>query len=89
MTNGRQVPIFSSSQCNRLIYTCPHWEAVAHGTLLLLTAAAYGLTDSGRSWYLTSSSDLINGHGLERSKFDDSLFYSEEEIGNRDFVLAV
>lgn len=74
---------------NRLIYVRPPREAKLKGILWRLDAAAYGLTDSGRLWYLTSDSELIDTHGLKRSKYDHTLYYSHDADGNLDFVLAV
>lgn len=74
---------------NRRIFVRPPREAAAHGILWLLTAAAYGLTDSGRLWYLTSNHDLIHKHGLTRSRYDHTLYYSTNTDGILDFVLVV
>lgn len=74
---------------NRRIFVRPPREAAAHGVLWLLTAAAYGLTDSGRLWYLTSNHDLIHKHGLTRSRYDHTLYYSKNTNGILEFVLVV
>lgn len=74
---------------NRLICVRPPCEAVPHGILWLLDSAAYGLTDSGTFWYLTSSYYLINKHCLIWSKYDHTLYYSKGENGDLGFVLAV
>lgn len=74
---------------NREIYVRPPREATAPGILWKLNAAAYGLTDSGRLWYLTSNGELVSKHGLKRSRYDYTLYQSTDERGKMDFLLAV
>lgn len=73
----------------RLIYVRPPREANQHGILWRLDLAAYGLTDSGRLWYLTSNDQLVRQHGLTRSRLDYTLYHMEDHNGRLDFVLAV
>lgn len=73
----------------RGVYVRPPREAAAHGILWLLTAASYRLTDSGRLWYLTSNHELVHGHGLTKSRYDHTLYYSKDDNGCLAFVLVV
>ncbi len=47
-----------------------------------LTAAAYGLADSGRLWYLTSDTALTDEHGLKKSKLEPTLYYRKATAVN-------
>lgn len=60
---------------NPVIYVIPPHEAESVGSLWNLELPAYGLTDSGGLWYLTSNDVLINLRGVTRSKLDYSLYY--------------
>lgn len=73
----------------RRIYVRPPREAKAPHVLWRLELPAYGLTDSGRLWYLTSDKELIKSFGLTRSPFDYTLYYSADENGSLNFILAV
>ena len=70
----------------RTIYVRPPKEAQQPRTLWRLNAAADGLTDSGRLWYLTSNEMLIKEHGLTRSRYDYSFYHSPDRTGVADFV---
>lgn len=73
----------------REIYIRPPREAKEDGVLWQLLAAAYGLTESGRLWYLTSNTALIHKHGLTRCKYDHTLYYAINDLGVLEFILAV
>lgn len=68
---------------------CDHLVKQMHKEYCGYSAAAYGLTDSGRLWHITSNEDLINGHGLTRSKYDHTLYYSKNNNDVLYLVLAV
>ncbi len=74
---------------NRVIYVRPPREAGLKGILWRLNLAAYGLTDSGRLWYLTSNDQLVQKHGLTRSRLDYTLYHSCDDDGRLDFIRAV
>lgn len=73
----------------RTIFVRPPREKNKPNVLWKLLAPAYGLTESGRLLYLTSNCALISEHGLTRSKYDYTLYYSRNDGGALDFVLAV
>lgn len=60
---------------NRTIYVRPPREDNDSANLWKLSAPAYGLTDSGRLWYITSHIALTQTFGLTRSRFEPSLYY--------------
>ena len=64
----------------RRIYVRPPREAGTPYVLCLLELAAYGLTDSGRLWCLTSNKELIQSFGLTRSPLDYTVYYSESIV---------
>jgi len=72
----------------REVFVKPPREECAPGKLWKLEAAAYGLTESGRLWYLTSDSSLTKKFGLIRSKYDPTLYYSKNDSGMLDFLLV-
>jgi len=53
-----------------------------------LTKAAYGLADSGRLWYLTSDSAIVEKFGATRSKLEPTLYYSKNKEGNLSFLMV-
>lgn len=53
-----------------------------------LTAAAYGLADSGRLWYLRSDNALTEIFGLTRSKYEPNLYYWKYLHGLLNFILV-
>lgn len=73
----------------RKVYVRPPREVQEQGTLWLLLAAAYGLTESGRLWYLTSNCKLITNFGIDRCRYDYTLYYFRDTAGDLDFILAV
>lgn len=73
----------------RTIFVRPPREAGTPHILWKLELPAYGLTDSGRLWYLTSDAELIQNYGLTRSRLDYTLYYSVDDDKNLDFALAV
>eukprot|EP00171_Calliarthron_tuberculosum_P001417 IDg1417t1 len=72
----------------RDIYVHPPREEQSRGVLWKLTAAAYGLADSGRLWYLTSDAALTSEFGLTKSKYEPTLYYRKNAEGDLAFVLA-
>ena len=74
---------------SRQIYVRPPREARSSHQLWRLELPAYGLSDSGRLWYLTSDRELIKSFGLTRSSYDYTLYYSTDSTGLLDFILAV
>ena len=73
----------------RTIYVRPPREAQRRDKLWKLNAAAYGLTDSGRLWYLTSNNALIEEYGLSRSRLDYSFYFALDADERLCFALAV
>jgi len=63
---------------DRDVYVKPPKEDNSSNVLWLLTAAAYGLTNSGRLWYLTSDHSLTEIFGLSRSTFEPTLYYRND-----------
>ena len=59
---------------NRTIYVRHPHEEKQPNILWKLLAAANGLVDSGRLWYLTSNSALCNSFGLIRSAIESTLY---------------
>ncbi len=72
---------------NRDIFVRPPREEGAQGVLWKLTAAAYGLVDSGRLWYLTSDSALVNKFKITKSKLENTLYFRRAQTGELCFVL--
>jgi len=74
---------------NRTIYVRPPKEEGDSGLLWKLLAAAYGLVDSGRLWYLTSNAALCDLFGLVRSKYEPTLYFSRNKKSQLDFIVVV
>eukprot|EP00171_Calliarthron_tuberculosum_P021088 IDg21088t1 len=72
----------------RTIYVRPPREEGRSDVLWRLTAAAYGLVDSGRLWYMTSDTTLTEKFGLTKSKFEQTLYYRKDTEGDLVFALA-
>lgn len=73
---------------NRDIYVKPPKEENDSDRYWKLTAAAYGLTESGRLWYLTSDSALTEVYGLSKSKYENTLYFKKSSEGNLVFLLV-
>ena len=73
----------------RTVYVRPPRNLRQSGQLWQLKAAAYGLTDSGRLWYLTSNDTLIKEYGLVRSRYDYSFYHGHDQYGHLDLALAI
>ncbi len=71
----------------RDVYVRPPREEGAKAVLWKLTAAAYGLADSGRLWYLTSDSALREKFQLSKSKLENTLYFRKTPAGDLCFVL--
>lgn len=67
----------------------PPREAELVGILWNLEIAAYGLTNLGRLWYLTSDNVLISRHRLTRLKLDYTLYFSLDANQHLKFILAI
>lgn len=74
---------------NREIYLRSSREKYTFGTLWKLERAVNGLTYSGRFWYFTSDSELVENFGLVKSKLYYTLYSSHDEKGHLDLVLTV
>ncbi len=59
---------------SRVVYVRPPSEEGATGVLWRRTAAAYGMVDSGRLWYLTSVTTLVDQFGLTKSRYENALY---------------
>ena len=73
---------------SRIVYVRPPSEEGTPNNLWRLTAAAYGLADSGRLWYNTSDSTLVDSFGLTRSRLDKTLYFRKCEKGQLVFVMT-
>jgi len=74
---------------NRTIYVRPPREEDQRDIYWQLLAAAYGLVDSGRLWYLTSNAALCNEYGLKRSAYESTLYYERNKDGNLELLVVV
>jgi len=73
---------------DREIYVRPPKEESTRGVYWKLTAAAYGLVDSGRLWYLTSDSALTQKFGLSKSKLEPTLYFRIDPSAGLSFVMV-
>eukprot|EP00171_Calliarthron_tuberculosum_P018277 IDg18277t1 len=64
----------------RTIYVRPPKEVQCRDYLWQLTAAAYGLADSGRLWYLTSDAALTDEFGLSKSEISEFEYFLQNEF---------
>lgn len=71
----------------RDIFVRPPREENDSAGLWKLLVPAYGLTDSGRLWYLTSYEALTTHYGFEQSKLDPSLYLRTS--GSSTLILVV
>lgn len=83
-----KAAFLQSKGFNRDVYIRPPKEEDDKETLWKLTAAAYGLADSGRLWYLTSDRSLTQSYGLTRSKYEATLYYKNSSSGQLVFLLV-
>jgi len=72
----------------RQIYVRPPPQEQGNNHIWKLTKAAYGLADSGRLWYLTSDSAIVEKYGAIRSKLEPTLYYSKDSAGQLAFVMV-
>lgn len=72
---------------NRDVFVRPHKEKGAKGILCKLTAAAYGLADSGRLWYPTSDSALREKFKFSESKLENTHYFRHTHGGELCFHL--
>eukprot|EP00171_Calliarthron_tuberculosum_P023073 IDg23073t1 len=72
----------------RQVYVRPPRDECAADQFWRLTAAAYGLCDSGRLWYLTSDAALRSGFGLTRSRLEPTMYYEKDSNGLLCFLLV-
>lgn len=63
-----ETTILQAQGLNWTVYVAQLCEGNSVETLSKFRRAAYGLTDAGRLLYLTSKDELVNLHGLARSK---------------------
>ena len=74
----------------RAVYVIsPKNHEINNDVLWMLTAAAYGLRDSGRLWYLTSNTSLTDTYGLTRCKTENALYYKHDNNRNLKFLLVI
>ena len=73
----------------REIFVRPPSEELAENVLWRLKAAAYGLVDSGRLWYLTSNVALCQSFGLNKSKYEPTLYFSKNRNGHLELLVLV
>lgn len=64
---------------DRDVYVRPPREENDKTGLWKLLKPAYGLTESGRLWYLTSYQALTADFGFTRSRYDPSLYYKKQD----------
>jgi len=72
----------------REIFVRPPPQEQGNNRIWKLTKAAYGLADSGRLWYLTSDSAIVEKYGAVRSKLEPTLYYSKDSAGQLVFVMV-
>ena len=70
------------------VYVKPSKEEHGSETYWKITAAAYGLTESGRLWYLTSDSALMEVYGLRKSQYENTLYFEKNGQGYSKFNLV-
>lgn len=73
----------------RTIYVKPTRQENQPNMLWKLLAAAYGLVDSGRLWYLASNSALCYSLWLNRSVYEPTLYYSCHRKKQLDLLVVV
>lgn len=73
---------------NRKIYIRPSCKTSSAGVLSRLQLPVYVLTDFERLWYLTTDFELKEGFGLNESKLDITLCYSQDISEVADFILV-
>ena len=74
---------------NRDIFVKPPPEERVRNILWKLKAAAYGLADSGRLWYLTSNVALCQKFGLKKSTLEPTLYYHKDAHENLKLLVLV
>jgi len=72
----------------REIFVRPPQQETSSNQIWKLTKAAYGLADSGRLWYLTSDSAIVEKFGAIRSKLEPTLYYSKNNQGQLKFIMV-
>ncbi len=78
-----------SDDMKREVYVVPPKEAELGDHLMWkLRMAVYGLSDASRSWYLTARR-ILEEIGLFESKIESSLFFSVNDQGHLDGILAM
>ena len=73
----------------RIVFIRPPREENSSGLVWRLLAAAYGLGDSGRLWYLTSNTALCKDYGLSKSKTEPTLYYLQNKDGRLQLLVLV
>lgn len=84
-----ETAFLQALEFTRRIYVSPPRDASTPHLLWSFELPAYGLTDLGWLWYLTSYKELMKSFGLKISSIYCTLYYSRDQSGSTEFVLAV
>lgn len=71
------------------VFVRPSKDEEDGGTLWMLLVSAYGLTDSGRLWYMTSHEALTKRFGFAQSTLDSSMYVREDKSERVILVVQV
>lgn len=72
---------FQGQGLHRVVYVRPPKEEGDSKVLWRLAGSVLGLADSGRLWYLTSNTALVNDFGLTQSRYNPSPYFQKDKSG--------